>query len=142
MKSLRDMSVRIKLFGGFGAVLLLAAVLGVTSISSVGSVNQKGARIYTSNVMAVDQMGAANTAVTDEQRLLYQGISFAQDQSIQREVDQNVPADQALFEQQMKAFSGAGMTSTESAGVRTIQAAVTSICRCETAFARSRKRAT
>ena len=42
MQFIRDLSVRAKLFGGFGAVLGLTAVLGVVLILQIGSVHSGG----------------------------------------------------------------------------------------------------
>ena len=124
MQLFRDMSVRMKLFGSFGVVLLLTITVGVMSISSLSSVNQKGSNIYSSNVTAVDQLGAANTAITDEQRLLLQGINYAHDPAIQQQTDNEIAADQALFDKNVKTFAASGMAPTESAAIAILRPAV------------------
>ena len=123
MQFFSDMSVRAKLFAGFGVVLLLTTVVGVMSISSLSSVNQKGSGIYSSNVTAVDSLGRANTAITDEQRLLLQGINYARDPAIQQQTDKEIAADQALFDKNVKAFAAAGMAPTESAAIAILRPA-------------------
>ncbi len=45
MRFLRDLSVRSKLLGGFGAVLALTAIMGVVLLSELGNVNRGGATI-------------------------------------------------------------------------------------------------
>jgi methyl-accepting chemotaxis protein len=126
MQFFRDMSVRMKLFGGFGVVLALTTMLGVMSISSLSSVNQKGTSIYSSNVLSLNQLGTANTAFTDEQRLVLRGIVYAHDQTIQQQVETGIAADQATFEQNVNAFAGAGLSPTESAAIAVLRPAVAS----------------
>ncbi|MBV9802084.1 MAG: methyl-accepting chemotaxis protein, partial [Solirubrobacterales bacterium] len=48
------MSVRAKLFGGFGVVLALAVVLGVVLIAQMGSVNAGGVYIATNSVPSIE----------------------------------------------------------------------------------------
>ena len=45
MQFFRDLSVRAKLFGGFGAVLLLAVVVGSVLMIEMGNVNSGGVYI-------------------------------------------------------------------------------------------------
>src|ERR1035438_1556757 len=126
MQFFRDMSVRMKLFGGFGVVLALTTVLGVMSISSLSSVNQQGSSIYSSNAVSLDQLGTANTAFTDQQRLVLRGIVYARDQAIQQQVQTAIAADQAVFEKNVNAFADAGFSPAESALVGALRPAVAS----------------
>jgi methyl-accepting chemotaxis protein len=115
-----------KLYGLVGVLLAFLVLVGVTSISSLSSVNQKGAGIYSNNAVALNQLGAANTAFTDEQRLVLRGIVYARDPAIQQQVDTGIAADQATFERNVDQYAGAGLAPTESAGVATIRPAVAS----------------
>ncbi len=57
---LRNLSVRAKLFGGFGVVLALTLVLGVVMISQLGSVNGISNTLSSSDfpsVVAINSMG-------------------------------------------------------------------------------------
>jgi CHASE3 domain sensor protein len=42
MQWFRNLSVRAKLFGGFGVVLALTAIMGVVLLSELGTVNSGG----------------------------------------------------------------------------------------------------
>jgi methyl-accepting chemotaxis protein len=119
----RDMSIRAKLFGGFGVVLVLSLMVGVMSISSLSSVNQKGSGIYSNNAVSLTQLGHASTAFTDEQRLVLHGIIYAHDRSIQRQVDAGVATDQATVQKQLGQFAGSGLAPQESAGMATLRPA-------------------
>ena len=122
----RNVSLAKKLYGLVGVLLAFLVLVGVTSISSLSSVNQKGAGIYSNNAVALNQLGAANTAFTDEQRLVLRGIVYARDPAIQQQVDTGIAADQATFERNVDQYAGAGLAPTESAGVATIRPAVAS----------------
>jgi methyl-accepting chemotaxis protein len=54
MRFLRDLSVRAKLFGGFGVVLALAVVVGVVLIAQMGTVNAGGVYIATNSVPSIE----------------------------------------------------------------------------------------
>ncbi len=122
MQFLRDLSIRGKLFGGFGIVLILCAVVGVTSISSLSSVDQAGAGIYANNVVSLQQLGRASTAFTDEQRLVLRGLVYAHDRAIQQQVSAGVVADQATVQKQLSHYTGAGLAPQETAAMATLGA--------------------
>jgi len=50
----RDMSLRTKLFGSFGVVLILAVVMGVVLLSEIGSVNSGGVSIATNSLPSIE----------------------------------------------------------------------------------------
>jgi methyl-accepting chemotaxis protein len=68
MRFLRDLSVKGKLFGGFGAVLALAALLGVVLLSELGSVNSGGATIGTQAVPSIELIGGIARNAADFRR--------------------------------------------------------------------------
>ncbi len=70
----RDLSVRAKLFGGFGAVLLLAVVMGVVLISQMGSVNSGGVYIATNSMPSVRDTKQIGLAITDYRRAQLQAL--------------------------------------------------------------------
>jgi methyl-accepting chemotaxis protein len=62
---LRDLSVRGKLFGGFGAVLLLAVVVGAVLLSQMGSINAGGVYIGGNALPSTQMIGQINRDVAD-----------------------------------------------------------------------------
>ena len=54
MRFFRDLSVRAKLFGGFGAVLVLAVVVGVVMLSQMGTINAGGVYITTNSLPSIE----------------------------------------------------------------------------------------
>src|SRR5690349_10261838 len=68
MRFLRDLSVRGKLLGGFGAVLALSTVLGVVLLSELGSVNGGGVTLGTNAVPSLEAIGGIGRDATDMRR--------------------------------------------------------------------------
>ena len=54
MQFFKDLPVRAKLFGGFGVVLALCAVLGVVLVAQIGSVNAGGVYIATNSLPSIE----------------------------------------------------------------------------------------
>jgi methyl-accepting chemotaxis protein len=123
MHYIRNLSLRTKLFGSFGLVLSLTVFLGAMSISSLSTVNAKGG-IYTNNAVALDQLGRAATAITDEQRLVTEGIVYPGDATMQREVSTGIDADHARLTSNVDAFAAAGLSSAESAAISKLRTAL------------------
>ena len=123
MQSFRDLSIRGKLFGGFGVVLVLSLVVGVMSISSLSSVNQQGAGIYTNNAVSLTQLGHVSTAFTDEQRLVLRGLVYPDKPAVQQEVTAGITADQATVAKQLSQYVGAGLAGHEAAQMATLKPA-------------------
>src|SRR5579875_4159359 len=65
MTFFRDLSVRWKLFGGFGAVLALTAIIGAVLIGQLGSVNRGGAVIDQNYLPTMDTLGQVKADVID-----------------------------------------------------------------------------
>ena len=120
----RNISVAKKLYGLAGVLLAFVLIVGVMSISSLSSVNGKGTGIYANNAVALSQLGAANTAFTDEQRLVLRGIVYAHDAAVQQQVDTGIAADQATFQQNFGAYVGAGLAPEENALVVVLKPAL------------------
>ncbi len=59
------MSVRGKLFGGFGVVLALAVVVGMLLLSQMGAVNNGGVYLGTNAVPSVQSIGVIDAGVGD-----------------------------------------------------------------------------
>jgi methyl-accepting chemotaxis protein len=68
MGFLRDLSVKGKLFGGFGVVVALTVVLGVVLLSQLGSVNSGGATIGRDAVPSIESIGLIGRDAADLRR--------------------------------------------------------------------------
>ena len=68
MRFVRDLSVRAKLFGGFGVVLVLSAVMGVTLLGELGNVNSGGAYIGKRSVPNIVAAGTIEIDIIDYRR--------------------------------------------------------------------------
>jgi methyl-accepting chemotaxis protein len=119
----RDLSIRGKLFGGFGVVLALCLGVGLVSISSLSSVDRAGAGIYTNNAVSLNELGVASTAFADEQGLVLRGLVYPHDRAIQQQVDAGVATDQTSVQKQLRLFAGARLRPQESAGMATLRPA-------------------
>lgn len=65
MQFFRDLSVRAKLFGGFGVVLVLSAILGVVMIMQIGSVNNGGVYLGKNALPSVQLVKQVGMDITD-----------------------------------------------------------------------------
>ncbi|MGA2926544.1 MAG: methyl-accepting chemotaxis protein [Solirubrobacteraceae bacterium] len=68
MQFFRDLSVRAKLFGGFGVVLALTAVLGVVLIMQIGSVHSGGAYLGNNALPSVETVAQISRDAVDFRR--------------------------------------------------------------------------
>ena len=69
MQFFRDLSVRGKLFGGFGAVLVVAVIVGVVLLSQMGNVNSGGVYLGTNALPSVETIGSVDAATGDFRRI-------------------------------------------------------------------------
>jgi methyl-accepting chemotaxis protein len=65
MRALRDLSIRGKLFGGFGAVLAVTTILGVALLTELGSVDSRARAVTQDNLPSVVTIGKIYQAVND-----------------------------------------------------------------------------
>ena len=65
MQFFRDMSVRAKLFGGFGAALALSVIVGVVLMTQMGSVHSGGVYLGTNALPSVETIGLVDSATGD-----------------------------------------------------------------------------
>jgi methyl-accepting chemotaxis protein len=121
---LRNLSLAKRLYGLVGVLLAFLLVIGVMSISSLSSVNRQGAAMYSNSAVSLGQLGVANAALTDEQRLVLRGIVYVRVPGVEQQVDAGIAADQATFDRNLKGFVGAGMAAQERAAVATLRPAL------------------
>jgi methyl-accepting chemotaxis protein len=119
----RDLSIRGKLFAGFGVVLALCLGVGAVSISSLSSVDRAGAGIYTNNAVSLDHLGVASTAFAHEQGLVLRGLVYPHDQAIQGQANAGIATDQATVQKELQLFVRAGLTPQEKVGMATLRPA-------------------
>jgi methyl-accepting chemotaxis protein len=119
-----NMSLAKKLYGVVGLLLIFLAVTGVSAISSLSSVNSKGAGMYTNSAVSLTQLGTANTAITDAQRLALRGIVYAASPAVQQQVDAGIAADQATFDGNLRQYVGGGLAGEESKLMATLKPAL------------------
>ncbi len=74
MQFFRNLSVRAKLFGGFGAVVVVAVVVGLVLLSKMGSVNSGGVYLGTNAVPSIQMIGLLDSDVTDYRRAQLQYV--------------------------------------------------------------------
>jgi methyl-accepting chemotaxis protein len=65
MQFFRNLSVRGKLFAGFGVVLVVAVIIGVVLLSQMGTVNSGGVYLGTNALPSVEQIGLVDSATGD-----------------------------------------------------------------------------
>ena len=68
MQFFRDLSVRSKLFGGFGIVLALAVIVGVVLMVQMGNINNGGVYLGTNALPSVEAIGLVDTSAGDYRR--------------------------------------------------------------------------
>jgi methyl-accepting chemotaxis protein len=74
LRFFRDLSVRGKLFGGFGVVLALTITLGIVLIVQIGSVNAGGVYIGTNSMPSVRATKQIGLDITDYRRAQLQAL--------------------------------------------------------------------
>src|SRR5690242_15722830 len=74
------MSVRAKLFGAFGVVIVLMAILGVVSISKLDSLNTGAEHLGTKSVRSEEATGDVLAAAANYRRVQNQLISATEDE--------------------------------------------------------------
>ena len=74
MRFFWDLSVRAKLFGGFGVVLLLAVVVGSVLMIEMGSVNTGGVYVATNSMPSVRDTKQIGLDITDYRRAQLQAL--------------------------------------------------------------------
>jgi methyl-accepting chemotaxis protein len=74
VQRVRDASLRLKLFGSFGAVLALTVLLGVVLLSQLGSVDAGGRQIAGNALPSVSKVDQIALAATDSRHSLQQAM--------------------------------------------------------------------
>jgi methyl-accepting chemotaxis protein len=68
MRFFRDLSIRVKLFGGFGVVLVVAIVVGLVLLSKLSAVNNGGVYLGKNALPSVETVKQIGSDVTDYRR--------------------------------------------------------------------------
>ncbi len=103
MKFFRDLSIRWKLFGGFGIVLALTAALGMVLIGQIGSVNGVSHTLSTSDFPSLVRIKDMQQALNDYEASTVQAV-LAGDPSIRSEQRRVAARDARTIDANLKAY--------------------------------------
>jgi methyl-accepting chemotaxis protein len=108
------LSVRNKILGAAGILVLLQAVGGVLALMQVDSVNAKAQDMYANRSVCVGQMGDVLQALDDEQVWVLRGYTGLGDAQSQASADQAIAADENVIAENMSAYGATSLEPTET----------------------------
>ncbi|WP_164519794.1 HAMP domain-containing methyl-accepting chemotaxis protein, partial [Nocardioides ferulae] len=103
-----DRSVRVKILSAVLLTAVVALVVGLMGLRSLGDSADKADHIYSENVLGVDAAGDMNVAI-QAMRQHSRDVLIAPDQQAGREAVAKVDADLAAFEEAAKAYEVSGL---------------------------------
>ncbi len=122
----RDLSVRAKLFGGFGAVLVLTVVLGVVMIAQLGSVNGISATLSARDFPTVVAINKMYVLTNDYEASTLSGMIESQP-SKRLAQQQGAQQDAAAIDTDLTAFAKLANTSADLTDYREAQSQWTAL---------------
>ncbi len=99
------LSVRNQLLGTSAAILALMTVIGAIAITSLGSVNTGGSRMYDESVATIEASGAIVSAIEDEGRLATLSVVKIGDAATQEKVATGVAGDEKTITDHLDALA-------------------------------------
>jgi methyl-accepting chemotaxis protein len=108
------LSIRMKLLGTAGILLLFMAAAGILAIVNLGSVNTTAQDMYANRAVPVAQLAKVEQALTDERRLLLRGFMDIGDATKQTADDASVVADEKIITDNMAAYRATVLEPTET----------------------------
>jgi methyl-accepting chemotaxis protein len=110
------LSLRAKLFGGFGVVLALMAVLGLMAVGQLAAVNTKGGSMYADRVVPLRDLSEARALLGDIDSQIQRAITdtHGSDAGYARVSD----ADAAKIERLVVAYEATTLVDAEKRGLR------------------------
>jgi methyl-accepting chemotaxis protein len=114
MTFLRDLSIRWKLLGGFGAVLAITAVIGVVLVGQMGSVHDGGVYLGKSALPSIESISGMRADVIDF-RLAQLRYAAETKASYEDAAKARWTADAADFDAQMRAYASTFTNATDRA---------------------------
>jgi len=108
----RDMSVRMKLFGGFGLVLALSLIVGVVLITQMGSINTGGVYVGDNALPSVQMIGQISKDAVDYRRAQLRYVIETQASYLAKQ-KQAWTADDAEIQSLLKKYQSAFTNATD-----------------------------
>ena len=112
MQFFRDMSVRMKLFGGFGLVLALSLIVGVVLITQMGSINTGGVYVGDNALPSVQMIGQISKDAVDYRRAQLRYVIETQASYLAKQ-KQAWTADDAEIQSLLKKYQSAFTNATD-----------------------------
>jgi methyl-accepting chemotaxis protein len=116
------LSVRTKLLGTAGVLLVFMAVVGGLGIVNLRSLNSTAQDMYANRVLPIQQLGAANVSFMNIRRLATSGVAQIGDASAQAKVDADIAAGKALIKAEVDAYGATELLDSEKNGLAKFQA--------------------
>jgi len=112
------LNVRTQLLGTSGAILALMLLVGGLGVSSLGSLNGDGDRLFHGNTMAIVDLNTVNTALVDRARAVVYGAIPGLDKATQDKIDAAIAADDQLIDEHLKELrANPYLTDAQKAGL-------------------------
>src|SRR5262245_18980016 len=112
-----NLSLAKKLYGLAAVLLALMTVIAVVAIKNLGSVNDKTEVMYSKHTTSIAEVADLVDTMTDEQRLVLRGLVYADDATIQKEVDTKLAAADAKFKKSLENYKAGDISAEDRAGV-------------------------
>jgi methyl-accepting chemotaxis protein len=125
MQALRkiNLSIRMKLLGTAGILLLFMAAVGVLSIVNLGSVNDRATSLH-ENAIKANSLDTISLTVVDIRRQVDKGIAYIGDATTQASLDKGIAADDAIIADAVAALKAMKLSDAEKAGLADFQTEV------------------
>jgi len=107
------MTITKKLYGGFGIVIALMAIVGAISINALSSANAKAHSMYVNRAVPLRELGTVDANLEDVQRLVLKGIITAGQKDEQAKVDADIAKNVAEDDQKLAAYRATSLTAAE-----------------------------
>jgi methyl-accepting chemotaxis protein len=125
MQALRkiNLSVRMKLLGTAGVLLIFMAAVGGLSIMNLGSVNDRAANLHEGATM-IQSLDVIDVTIVDIRRNVDKGIGYVGDATTQASIDTAIVADDKTLADTLATIKTMDLSDTEKAGLADYQAAL------------------
>ena len=125
MPALRNinLSVRMKLLGTAGILLLFMAAVGVLAIMNLGSVNGRATNLN-DGAKKLQSLDVINVTIVDIRRNVDKGIGYVGDATTQASIDTAIAADDKTLADTLATIKAMNLTDAEKAGLADYQTAL------------------
>ena len=105
MKWIDNLKTSVKLFSGFGVVVVLLLVIAGVSYTSMNNINNLMATMYADRLLPIEQLGAIKADLSEIRGNVYKGLlipaelaKFEEDiPGLEKEIDENLKAYKATY---------------------------------------------